>query len=108
MAGADEPMRSPAKPYQNAIASAVQIIADRKNSLGRGKNETNMFGVHARVRDLRTPLQDTDCAANGRNTAWAAINVDHQRPSTPSSANPRHLTPPTKSQVKDGASAIST
>src|SRR6266566_749189 len=66
-------MRSPAKLYQNAIASAVQTIADRKNSLGRGKNETNMFGVHARARDLRTPLQDAVCVAKGRNTASAAI-----------------------------------
>jgi len=34
-----------ANPYQTAIANAVQRIADGKNSLGRGKNETNMFGV---------------------------------------------------------------
>src|ERR1700733_4387696 len=34
--------RSSATPYQNAIASSVQMIADKKNSLGRGKNETNM------------------------------------------------------------------
>jgi hypothetical protein len=38
-------MRSPAKPYQSAIASAVQTMAERKNSLGLGKNETNMVGV---------------------------------------------------------------
>src|SRR5437588_12388098 len=66
--GAEDPIRSSAKPYQNAIASAVQTIAERKNSMGRGKNETNMHGIHARVRDWRSPFQDTGGAAKGRNT----------------------------------------
>src|ERR1700726_1059702 len=43
--GVDDPMRSPAKPYQTAIARAVQTITDRKNSFGRGKNETNMVWI---------------------------------------------------------------
>src|ERR1700744_3081713 len=33
-----------AKPYQNAIASAAHATADQKNSLGRGKKETNIWG----------------------------------------------------------------
>ena len=40
--GADDPKRLPAGPYQNAIASAAQRVADTKNSVGRGKNETNI------------------------------------------------------------------
>src|ERR1700734_1344653 len=49
---ADGPMRSLAKPYQNAIASAVQAIADRKNSCGRGKNETNIVCIQSQVTEF--------------------------------------------------------
>jgi hypothetical protein len=48
-------MRLEAKPYQNAIASAVQAIADRKNSFGRGKNETNIVFIHFQVRGFSAP-----------------------------------------------------
>src|SRR3982074_536915 len=60
--GVDDPIRSLAKPYQNAIASAVQTIADRKNSFGRGKNETNMvLGIQAWVRGLADSLMEHRC-----------------------------------------------
>jgi hypothetical protein len=36
-----------AKPYQNAIANAVQATADRKKGLGRGKNETNIVCIQS-------------------------------------------------------------
>src|SRR4029077_17960516 len=52
-------MRLPAKPYQNAIASAVQTMADRKNSFGRGKNETNIVSIQSQVRGFAVPLSDT-------------------------------------------------
>src|SRR4030081_3138572 len=53
----DVPNSSAAKEYQSVIASAVQAIADRKNSLGRGKNETNMVGTsRLRSKDLRSPF----------------------------------------------------
>src|SRR5882757_4376401 len=43
-------MRLPAKLYQNAIASVVQTMADRKNSFGRGKNETNIVCIQSQIR----------------------------------------------------------
>src|SRR5947209_1003958 len=43
-------MRLPAKPYQNAIASAVHRMAERKNSFGRGKNETNIVCIQSQLR----------------------------------------------------------
>src|SRR5258705_6900496 len=52
-------MRLPAKPYQNAIASAVQTMADRKNSFGRGKNETNIVCIQSQVRRFPVPLSDS-------------------------------------------------
>src|SRR5260370_13217110 len=66
-------MRLSAKPYQSDIASAVQAIADRKNSLGLGKNETNMVGgFPLRSKELPTPLQDTGEVAKGRNAICAS------------------------------------
>ena len=86
--GAEDPIRSSAKPYQNAIASAVQTIAERKNSLGRGKNETNMLGIHARVRDLVSTLGFEICGLLYRTPAVrrraeipvGGNNPDHHRP----------------------------
>jgi hypothetical protein len=52
-------MRLPAKPYQNAIASAVQAMADRKNSFGWGKNETNIVYIQFQVRRFTVRLSDT-------------------------------------------------
>src|SRR5204863_4355962 len=80
--------RSPAKPYQNAIASAVQTIDERKNSLGRGKNETDMLGIHARVRDLVSTLGFEICGLLYRTPAVrrraeipvGGNNPDHHRP----------------------------
>jgi hypothetical protein len=51
-----------AKPYQTAIGSAVQTMADRKNSLGRGKNETNMSAIHDQVREFARSLIETEHA----------------------------------------------
>src|SRR2546430_14156580 len=56
--GPDWGMRLPAKPYQNAIASAVQRMAERKNSFGRGKNETNIVYIQAQVRGFAAALRD--------------------------------------------------
>src|ERR1700738_3166066 len=64
--GADAPMRLPAKPYQNAIASAVQTMADRKNSFGRGKNETNIVCIQSQVRRFPVPLSDSAHAGSAR------------------------------------------
>src|SRR6266545_4335798 len=50
--GPEAPISSLAKLYQNAIASAVHAIADRKKSFGRGKNETNIR-LSLRSEDLR-------------------------------------------------------
>jgi copper(I)-binding protein len=59
-------MRLPAKPYQNAIASAVQTMADRKNSFGRGKNETNIVCIQSQVSGFVVPLSDTAHAVSAR------------------------------------------
>src|ERR1700682_5610578 len=64
--GAGDPMRLPAKPYQNAIASAVQTMADRKNSFGRGKNETNIVCIQSQVRGFVVPSSDTAHAGSAR------------------------------------------
>src|SRR5438105_11448528 len=56
--GPDWGMRLPAKPYQNAIASAVQRMAERKNSFGRGKNETNIVYIQSQVRGFAAALHD--------------------------------------------------
>src|SRR5438105_101598 len=57
--GPDWGMRLPAKPYQNAIASAVQRMAERKNGFGRGKNETNIVCIQSQVRGFAAALHDT-------------------------------------------------
>src|SRR5713226_3484479 len=59
-------MRLPAKPYQNDIASAVQTIADRKNSFGWGKNETNIVCIQSQVRRFPVPLSDSAHAGSAR------------------------------------------
>src|SRR5258708_31244543 len=60
-------MRSPAKPYQSVIASAVQAMADGKNSLGLGKNETNMVGVfQAQVRGFADFITRYRACGEGR------------------------------------------
>src|SRR6516162_3126222 len=59
-------MRLLAKPYQNAIASAVQTMAERKNTFGRGKNETNIVCIQSQIRAFAVPLSDiTYCRAYG-------------------------------------------
>src|SRR6266705_1461634 len=64
--GPDEPMRLPAKPYQNDIASVVQTMAERKNSFGRGKNETNIVCIQSQVRRFPVPLSDSAHAGSAR------------------------------------------
>src|SRR5258708_627723 len=59
-------MRLPAKPYQNAIASVVQTMAERKNSFGRGKNETNIVCIQSQVRRFTLPLSDSAHAGSAR------------------------------------------
>jgi hypothetical protein len=41
-------------------------MADRKNSFGRGKNETNIVCIQSQVRGFAVPLSDTAHAGSAR------------------------------------------
>src|SRR3954447_7219437 len=56
------------------MASAVQRTADRKNSLGRGKNETNIVWYPRWVRGGDVPLYDRAHLARGREILAAAAS----------------------------------
>src|ERR1700682_363156 len=80
-------MRLPAKPYQTAIASAVQTMADRKNSFGRGKNETNIVCIQSQVRRFPVPLSDSA-------RAEAPEAVGRAKPSVPANSSSKPSTAP--------------
>jgi len=56
----------PAKPYQTAIASAVQPMAERKNGFGLGKMKRTL-SIRSQVRGFLVPLSE---AARLAPDAW--------------------------------------